>query len=303
MCHPFRQRANKRTVHIWSRANIPLLKEELKTACAQFCTKYEEGNFPIDIMWDDFKSIVNNIMTKIPTKNLSQRFNQPWINRKCKRLSRRKRRLYKRAQRTRLTSDWTKFRQVVNECKKQCRKARDKYINENILDSTDTKCFYKYIKHKQKDNITVAPLKKNGNIIIDDQKKANILNEQYCNVFSKPNKDVPPIRSPIVENCMADIVINEGGVRSLLTKLNPQKASGPDNISARILKECAEVIADALVLLFNAAMKQPSDSKHGSITPIYKCGNKSRSKAESYRSVSLTAITLKSWNISCLVTL
>jgi len=36
----------------------------------------------------------------------------------------------------------------------------------------------------------------------------------------------------------------------LLKELNPQKASGPDGISAIILKECAKDIADALILLF-----------------------------------------------------
>ena len=152
-------------------------------------------------------------MTKIPTKTLLQGFNQPWINRKCKRLLRRKKRLYKRVRRTRLKSDWSKLRRAVNECKKQCRKAHDQYINKNILNSTDTKRFYKYIKYKQKDNITVAPLKQNGNTSIDDLKKVNILNEQYCNVFSKPNKDVPPIKSSTVENLMSDIEINESGVR------------------------------------------------------------------------------------------
>ena len=236
------------------------------------------------------------IFFSTPTPNLSQRFSQPWINRKCKRLSRRKRRLYKRARRTGLDSDWSRLRQVVNESRKQCRKAHDKYINETILESTDTKRFYKYIKYKQKDNITVAPLKKDGNTIIDDQKKADILNEQYCSVFSKPNKDIPPIKSPIVGNTMSDIEIKECGVRSLLSRINPQKATGPDNISARFLKEFANEISPALTSIFKVSLNQgtlPADWLHACIVPVYKGGNKNKNLAENYRPVSLTSICCK----------
>ena len=296
MCHPIRQRSIKRTVHVWGRANIPLLKEDLKTACALFCAKHENGNLSIDSIWDEFKNIINETMRKIPTKTLRQRFSQPWVNRKCRRLSRRKKRLYKRARRTRLESDWLRFRNVVNECRKQCRKAHDKYINENILESTDTKHFYKYVKYKQKDNITVAPLKKNGSIIIDDQKKANILNEQYCSVFSKPNKDIPPIRSPSVEDTMPEIDINKTGVEALLNRLNTQKATGPDGISSRFLKEFSAEISSPLTLIFNLSLKSgtlPRDWLHAFVVPVYKGGNKDKNKAENYRPVSLTSICCK----------
>ena len=45
------------------------------------------------------------------------------------------------------------------------------------------------------------------------------------------------------------------------------------------MKECAEVIADAFVQLFNASLKQrkvPDDWKKGIVTPIYKGVNKPR---------------------------
>ena len=55
-------------------------------------------------------------------------------------------------------------------------------------------------------------------------------------------------------------------------------------------------MTDGLVLLFNASLKQgriPKDWKHATITPLYKGGNKNRSKAENYRPVSLTSVTCK----------
>jgi len=58
-------------------------------------------------------------------------------------------------------------------------------------------------------------------------------------------------------------------VVKLLKDLNPNKASDPDGVSARLLKECAEVIADALVFLFNTSLKQgtiPNEWKNATIT-------------------------------------
>ena len=105
------------------------------------------------------------------------------------------------------------------------------------------KRFYSYIKSKQQDNISVAPLKKGDNLIIDDKQKADILNDQYCSVFSKPSKDSPPIRNPACKVILEDIEIHENGVASLLQKLRPDKATGPDSISSRFLKELSSEIA------------------------------------------------------------
>ena len=46
------------------------------------------------------------------------------------------------------------------------------------------------------------------------------------------------------------------GVRKLLDGLDPYKASGPDSVSARLLKECSHVITDGIFLLFNAFLSQ-----------------------------------------------
>ncbi|MCG7868954.1 MAG: reverse transcriptase family protein, partial [Candidatus Thiodiazotropha taylori] len=88
--------------------------------------------------------------------------------------------------------------------------------------------------------------------------------------------------------------IHTNGVQKLLEGLNPHKASGPDEISARFLKEMAPSIAPALTLIFQASYDQgtvPLDWKGAFVTPLYKKGDKS--KAANYRPVSLTSICSK----------
>ena len=70
-------------------------------------------------------------------------------------------------------------------------------------------------------------------------------------------------------------------------------ASGPDNISARILKECAKELPPSPAQLFNYLLfvgKLPTDWKIANVVPICKSGE--RSFADNYRSISLTSIVV-----------
>ena len=138
-------------------------------------------------------------------------------------------------------------------------------------------------------------LDKQGVVQTNDGRISELMNEHYCSVFSKDDGKTPAIKDPQGKE-IGNLVFTRNGVIKLLTCLDPAKASGPDNIPTRFLKVCANEIADALTLLYNACLKQgkvPDDWKHASISPIFKGGNKSRSSPESYRPVSLTSVPCK----------
>ena len=154
---------------------------------------------------------------------------------------------------------------------------------------------YSYIKSKKHDNVSVAPLRSGGKYFIDDTKKADILNKQYCSVFSENDEEIPIIRNPTVDT-MNDIIISEKGVLLLLQRIKSFKAAGPDGIKARFLFEFSEQIYPALTLVYNASRKQgnvPSHWRHALVVPAYKGNNKNRSSPESYRPISLTSIVCK----------
>ena len=93
---------------------------------------------------------------------------------------------------------------------------------------------------------------------------------------------------------MPDISISVSGVHKLLSDLNPFKATGPDAISARFLKETANKIAPMFPCLFNQSLatgEVPQDWKNAYVIPIYKKGSKSDPR--NYRPVSLTSIVYK----------
>ena len=93
---------------------------------------------------------------------------------------------------------------------------------------------------------------------------------------------------------MDDIIINERGVLKMMKNLNPHKASGPDGISTRILKELAEELAPGLTIIFQSSLSSgvvPADWRTAYVTPIYKKGE--HYDPANYRPVSLTSVVCK----------
>ena len=76
--------------------------------------------------------------------------------------------------------------------------------------------------------------------------------------------------------------------------LDPNKATGPDGISPRILKELAEELAPGLTTIFQSSLATglvPADWKDAHVTPIYKKGE--QYDPANYRPVSLTCVACK----------
>ena len=62
-------------------------------------------------------------------------------------------------------------------------------------------------------------------------------------------------------------------VFSLLSKLCRSKATGLDNISAKLLRECPDLLAESLTVIFNQSLITgifPNEWKSARVTPLYK---------------------------------
>ena len=84
-------------------------------------------------------------------------------------------------------------------------------------------------------------------------------------------------------------------VYSLLSKLSKSKATGPDNISAKLLKECLDLICESLSLIFNQSFKTgvfPNDWKNARVSPLYKNSGK-RNDPSNYRPISVIPVVAK----------
>ena len=132
------------------------------------------------------------------------------------------------------------------------------------------------------DTVGIPTLKKDGKLESENNLKAEILNDQFKSVSTQ---SVPDLSNP----CMSDIKVSVEGVTKLLCDINPNKASGPDEIPARILNVAAEEITPALSVIFQRSLDSgeiPSPWLRANITPLFKKGE--RTDVSNYHPVSLT---------------
>ena len=148
--------------------------------------------------------------------------------------------------------------------------------------------------HRTKiDNNGIPTLNNNNKLQSDSRLKAEILNSQLKSVFTHENVHLPHEPSTNIPP-MPDIIIATEGVARLVHGLTPNKATGPDDIPARILQLTANELAPALQIIFPKSLDTgilPLSWSQANIATIFKKGD--RSLAFNYRSIILTSICSK----------
>ncbi|KAK3509531.1 hypothetical protein QTP70_000540 [Hemibagrus guttatus] len=124
-----------------------------------------------------------------------------------------------------------------------------------------------------------------------DASLPDALNDFYARFETKNNiaarKTIPPPNDQVLCLSTAD-------VRRTLCRVNPRKSAGPDNIPGRVLRECAEHLADVFTDIFNISLSSavvPACLKTTTIVLVPK--KFTVSCLNDYRPVTLTATVMK----------
>ncbi|KAI5620338.1 gastrula zinc finger protein XlCGF28.1-like [Silurus asotus] len=119
----------------------------------------------------------------------------------------------------------------------------------------------------------------------------NALNDFYARFEVQNNvvarKTIPPPTDQV-------LCLTTAEVRKTLCRVNPRKSAGPDNIPGRVLRECAEQLADVFTDIFNISLSSnivPTCLKTTTIVPVPK--KSTVSCLNDYRPVALTPIVMK----------
>ena len=158
--------------------------------------------------------------------------------------------------------------------------------------------FWSYMKQRTANRVTVGPLVRDNVVITDDKQMCDVLNQQYCSVFTR--EDLSNL--PEAENKfhysedleLNDIQFTKEKAKAKLSKLKPSSAPGPDLIWPRALNKLAGALCTPLNMIFSACMSEgsvPPDWKLTNVTPIFKKGQKG--DPANYRPVSLTSVCCK----------
>ncbi len=191
---------------------------------------------------------------------------------------------------------WEKFRDLRRAVKGLIKTKKREYI-KNLAETltTNPKEFWKFFKSKScksslPDTMTLA-----DSSFTTSTAKADALNQFFASVFlPRPNTPRVPTLTTTFDSSTEFIPVSIEEVLCLLSALSIGKATGPDGISARLLKECANVIAPSLTELFNKSLasgKVPTEWKYANIVPVPKTSE--TRIINNYRPISLLSLVSK----------
>ena len=219
------------------------------------------------------QAIPNRYVTIRPTEH-------PWITCHIKNLIRKHKRNFRKFKRTTNPLHLEHYKTLRNKVVSEIRKSKKDYFDklDNLLSSetTDSKLFWKTSKQMLnigKSNHDIPMLFMNNKCAETDIQKANMLNNYYASQATLDNDNRPLPHFTPVQHHLASISITIQDVKDVLRNLNVNKASGPDLISPRLLKEGAIILSWYLSIIFNRSLEQgyfPTCWKFGNVTPIHK---------------------------------
>ena len=162
---------------------------------------------------------------------------------------------------------------------------------------SDPRYFFTWSKRKMKCKSGIGPLlDAKGNLQLDNKSMADILQNQFCSVFSdsdNPAKKLSDIEAHYDEP-LNEIHINIDDIDKALKEIKPHTSGADDDMPAILLKKCNTTINYPLLLMWRESLCNGyvySQFKQQIITPIHKKG--SRAVPENYRPICPTSHTCK----------
>ena len=275
--------------------------EKMRKLCEEndLVLQLEEKN--VEESWDCISSCIHSVVEECVPKFYSGKKegrNKPkYWNEKVAEKTKEKDLKYQKWLSTQDDEDWKAYTRSRNQAKNECRKA-DKEYQKNIARQakSNPKLFFSYANSKLKVREGIPDLENvNGEKIVSNKEKAELLNNFFCSVFTcEQTESVPTCDDKNFETPLDDVVFTKEAVLKKLKNINPSKSNGPDNINACVLNELAEQLCEPIAILFQRSMNEgtlPKSWKDANVTPLFKKGQKS--KPNNYRPVSLTCILCK----------
>lgn len=295
---PTPSKPSKRKVWLYEKADWDGMRSYLAETDWSSLARCQDAN----AAWSCVKDNISDAMDIfIPSRNSKHRFSdKPWFNEKCHDAVDAKQKAYKNWQADRTRELWILYMDAKSECQRIIRRSRLQFAQhlEEQLKFANSKQWWKLVKSVTDSNKTsnVPPLKtSDGRVINGAREKAELLNNTFvANAQLNDNGKVPPTLQPQTQEVISSLKFWPKIVIKKLRNLDTSKASGPDGISATILKNCAPELAPVLSKLFNISFANntvPAEWKKAQVVAVPKKGSKQ--DPSNYRPISLLPIISK----------
>ena len=289
--------------HIWNynRANTTLLNRSISNfdwtnELNKFSDPSEQVDFFNNTLLNIFSNFIPNEIKTIRPKD------PPWFNMHIRQLLRKQNNLFRKYKnRDYNMEDKINLDRHRNITTNSILLAKETFLQRQglKLSTPDTaqKTYWSILKSfLNKCKIPrIPPLFHNNKFITCCKHKAEIFNKYFssqCTPF-QINSFLPPFKK-LTNNKIENFTITDNEIKLLLQNINTSKATGPDNISAKMLKMCSDPLVAPIKIIFLNILKTgifPSQWKKANVTPVHK--KEDKQLVENYRPISLLPILSK----------
>ena len=264
-------------VYQYRKANFAGLKADITTLTNNFLLNQPLAN-NVNSNWLAFKeALISAINKHVPTKMRKHRRDIPWLTPNTRRHIRKRERMYKLARNRKSTARCDAYRQKRNIATKLLKQAHNTYVSDvigsSLIEGSNQKKCWSYVKLNHTENTSIPVLQDKHGHHVTNQAKAEALSRQFSSVFTEEAVGEIPTKGPSPYPNIGHITFTQPGITKQLQKVKPEKAGGPDEIPARVIKEAAEEISPFLTLLFQQSFEQgaiPDDWSKALVSAIYK---------------------------------
>jgi len=272
----------------------------MRAALSAIRWEEEFSNLNACEMWEKFKSYLKETQIRhVPQKQRrKRRVGKPaWLTPDVIKAIKAKKtafRVFKEASNVVNLKAYRKARDTVKQKTRAAKRAKELDLASNC--NGDSKKFFSFYK-LSKVSSTIGPLEVNGTTLGEDSEMVEELSKQFKSVFTLEDMtNLPTIHhSSVTWDLTNDVdFIDSDVVYNHIRKIKQNKAAGPDEIYARVLRETEKELAFPLSIIFCRSVSHneiPTDWKRANVVPIFKKGE--RGKVENYRPISLTSLVCK----------
>ena len=205
---------------------------------------------------------------------------KPWMTREVQRLLKERNTAFRSEDRALYNTARTNLRRGIRKAKSDYRRRI-----EDHLDSNNSRQVWQGVQHLTNFRSTIGAVE-------GDPSLAEELNIFFAR-FEAAQPEATTTSHPTVHNSFT-LIVEEHEVRRTLRAINPRKAAGPDGVTGRVLKDCADELAGVFTRIFNQSLAQstvPLCLKSSTIVPLPK--KRHISSLNDYRPVALTPVVMK----------
>ena len=259
-------------------------------------------------MWLAWKTLFLSLVDKhAPIRTKRVRSSKcPWVTSQLNKYMYERDKLKKKATITNDPWDWTNIKKIRNQVNNKIKNAKEMYYKSAFKHSSGssrkTWQTINELTSRNSSNLSVREVKLDGNSVLKPQQVSEAFNKHFASIGPRLAGEIHAYTNDFsyrdflsgTDKRFELQPIDNNRVRFLLFKLCTSKATGLDMISARLLRECTDLISYSLCEIFNLSIITgvfPEEWKCSKVIPLFKQGE--RADMNNYRPISIIPVVAK----------